>query len=92
MSAVAQPLLDTIEADEPSGPINSNNTQTSRTKNAASQVVLNPTNRSNGGSQMATTQGDAESGIGGIFRQVCFYPHYRKRQATLIPIIMDVFH
>ncbi|KAF8912845.1 Golgi apparatus membrane protein TVP23 [Gymnopilus junonius] len=63
--SVSQPLLDTIEADEPSVPHASNLTST-QPKNGRTPVVLTPTART---SQMATTEGDAESGIGAIFRQ-----------------------
>ncbi|KAF4623543.1 hypothetical protein D9613_001965 [Agrocybe pediades] len=64
MSA-AQPLLETIEADEPSVP--QGNISSAQTKNARAPVVLTPTTRTS--HQMATTEGDAESGIGAIFRQ-----------------------
>lgn len=64
MSANA-PLLETIEPDEevsapaplPSGNINAS----SNTRPSSVPVVLTPTNR--GSDQMATTAGDAESGM-----------------------------
>ncbi|KAF8807580.1 Golgi apparatus membrane protein TVP23 [Phlegmacium glaucopus] len=59
--SVAQPLLATIEADEPSTE-NINSAPRSARPPAAAQ-----TTRSSG--QMATTESDAESGISGIFRQ-----------------------
>lgn len=60
--SVSQPLLDTIEADEPSlpRPVTSN---ASQAKNARTPVVLTPTNRTTHGTQMATTESDAESGM-----------------------------
>ncbi|KAF9535844.1 Golgi apparatus membrane protein TVP23 [Crepidotus variabilis] len=68
MSA-AQPLLHTIEADDPTADEPTSNASRQQ-KNSASPVVLTPTTRTSGGaSQMATSQGDAETGIAGIFRQ-----------------------
>ncbi|KDR85176.1 hypothetical protein GALMADRAFT_326856 [Galerina marginata CBS 339.88] len=64
--SVSQPLLDTIEADEPSAP-SAGNISSTQNKSARTPVVLTPTNRTT--HQMATTEGDAESGIGAIFRQ-----------------------
>ncbi|KAG6850817.1 hypothetical protein H0H93_008120 [Arthromyces matolae] len=67
--SVSTPLLDTIEADEPSvvptGNISPKNPP------PREPVVLTPTSRttSNNAQRMATTEGDAESGIAGIFRQ-----------------------
>ncbi|KAF8203098.1 Golgi apparatus membrane protein TVP23 [Pholiota molesta] len=64
--SVSQPLLDTIEADEPTtGP--TGRMGSSPNQNARTPVVLTPTARSSG--QMANTEGDAESGIGAVFRQ-----------------------
>ncbi|KAF5377528.1 hypothetical protein D9615_005242 [Tricholomella constricta] len=64
--SVSTPLLDTIEPDEPTivptGNISSDNTTT------RAAVVLTPTSHGNA-ERMATTEGDAESGIAGIFRQ-----------------------
>ncbi|TEB39187.1 DUF846-domain-containing protein [Coprinellus micaceus] len=71
--SVAQPLLATIEPDEvPQGIIDGARPKSARPP--PEPVVLTPTNRSTSGSgnsrgQMATTEGDAESGIAGIFRQ-----------------------
>ncbi|KAG6842506.1 Golgi apparatus membrane protein tvp23 [Blastosporella zonata] len=63
--SVSTPLLDTIEPDEPiiapTGNISSKNTA------SRDPVVLTPTTHN--AERMATTQGDAESGIAGIFRQ-----------------------
>ncbi|KAG5644720.1 Golgi apparatus membrane protein tvp23 [Asterophora parasitica] len=63
--SVSTPLLDTIEPDEPSvlpsGNISSGKTTT------RPPVVLTPT--AHNPERMATTEGDAESGIAGIFRQ-----------------------
>ncbi|TFK40981.1 Golgi apparatus membrane protein TVP23 [Crucibulum laeve] len=65
MSA-ATPFLDnTIEPDEPTVPQGTING--ARTPKPRDPVVLTPTSNSNAG--MATTEGDAESGIAGIFRQ-----------------------
>lgn len=61
--SVSQPLLTTIEADDlsevPSGHIGS-----AQPKTARPPVVLTPTNRTThaASSQMANTEGDAESG------------------------------
>lgn len=66
--ASSQPLLDTIEPDEPSVPLgNISSTQNYKPRDP---VVLTPTNRAtqqNNG--LATNPSDAESGIAGIFRQ-----------------------
>jgi len=59
--SVAQPLLTTIEADEPSVK------DTSSVPRSARPPVAPQTAHSPG--QMATTESDAESGIVGIFRQ-----------------------
>lgn len=58
--SVAQPLLDTIEADEPIAPQAGNGAATLQPKSAREPVVLTPTTRST--AQMANTPGDAESG------------------------------
>ncbi|KAA1468653.1 Golgi apparatus membrane protein TVP23 [Dentipellis sp. KUC8613] len=60
--SVSTPLLETIEPDEPSVP-------TKPTSGTATRepVVLAPTDHAQGG--LASTPGDAESGIAGIFRQ-----------------------
>ncbi|GLB36332.1 hypothetical protein LshimejAT787_0306200 [Lyophyllum shimeji] len=64
--SVSTPLLDnTIEPDEP-GEVPSGNISSKNTPSRA-PVVLTPT--SNNAGRMATTDGDAESGIAGIFRQ-----------------------
>jgi hypothetical protein len=57
MSA-AQPLLQTIEADDPT---TSERPSSNKTKNAI-PVVLTPTTQTAGSGQMATSQSDAESG------------------------------
>jgi len=59
--SVAQPLLATIEADEPSVENTKSGLQSARPP-VALQTVRSPR-------QMATTESDAESGIPGIFRQ-----------------------
>ncbi|KAF8167922.1 Golgi apparatus membrane protein TVP23 [Crassisporium funariophilum] len=67
--SVAQPLLDTIEADEPAArPAGNININAAQAKNGNTPVVLTPTTRSSGNA-MATNESDAESGIAGIFRQ-----------------------
>jgi len=67
MSA-SQPLLDTIEADEPSV-VPAGNTN-APPKTARIPVVLTPTTRTS--NQMATSEGDAESGR--IFRRCrCYF-------------------
>ncbi|KAF9443714.1 Golgi apparatus membrane protein TVP23 [Macrolepiota fuliginosa MF-IS2] len=71
MSA-ATPLLDnTIEPDDPSEAISGN--INAKTQSARPQVVLTPTTRSSNsnsnGQAMASSGGDAEAGIAGIFRQ-----------------------
>jgi len=66
MSA-SQPLLQTIEADEPTSQQPSSNAQQQK-KNSIAPVVLTPTTRTATSAQMATTETDAESGISGIFR------------------------
>jgi len=59
--SVAQPLLATIEADEPSVQ-DTNSAPRSARPPVAPQTARSPR-------QMATTESDAESGISGIFRQ-----------------------
>ncbi|KDQ63815.1 hypothetical protein JAAARDRAFT_29862 [Jaapia argillacea MUCL 33604] len=69
MSGVNQPLFDAIEPDEAEPlappPLPSGNIR-SPTGNPRQPVLLTPTNRND---QLASTPGDAESGIAGIFRQ-----------------------
>ncbi|TFK57372.1 DUF846-domain-containing protein [Heliocybe sulcata] len=95
MSAATQPLLDTIEPDEepspmqaPSGNINAN------TNARQPQVVLTPTNHATDG--MATTAGDAESGLAGIFRQsahpvVLFFLYLFRSAAIAVYILCGFF-
>lgn len=62
--SVSQPLLQTIEADDPTISENlSSNAQQKKTKTVP-PVVLTPTTVTHGASssQMATAEGDAESG------------------------------
>ncbi|KAJ3883075.1 Golgi apparatus membrane protein TVP23 [Lentinula edodes] len=66
--SVSTPLLDTIEPDETPVELSGNISSAKSNSNARKPVVLTPTNRAQG-SQMATTQSDAESGLAGIFRQ-----------------------
>lgn len=58
--SVAQPLLETIEADEPTVSQTARGAAALQPKTAREPVVLTPTTRSTG--QMANTPGDAESG------------------------------
>uniref|UniRef100_A0A8H7YB52 Golgi apparatus membrane protein TVP23 n=1 Tax=Psilocybe cubensis TaxID=181762 RepID=A0A8H7YB52_PSICU len=90
MSA-SQPLLDTIEADEPSGPP-VGNISSAQSKNDRPQVVLTPTTRT----QMATTESDAESGIGAIFRQsahplAMFFLYFFRIAAITVYILSGLF-
>lgn len=63
----SNPLLETIEPDEPSAPtVPTGNINASAPKKARPQVVLTPTS---GSEQMASNSGDAELGLAGIFRQ-----------------------
>ncbi|KAF6766379.1 Golgi apparatus membrane protein TVP23 [Ephemerocybe angulata] len=102
--SVAQPLLATIEPDEPAlgGTIDGARPKSARPP--PEPIVLTPTNRStsNGGSsrggqgQMATTEGDAESGIAGIFRQsahplALFFLYFFKLAAILVYILYGWF-
>jgi len=68
MSSHTHLLEDTIEADDPAP-----NPSPTSNKNAPSQtrqpIVLTPTNRTQASGQLASTPGDAEPGIAGIFRQ-----------------------
>lgn len=58
--SVSQPLLQTIEADDPS--ITEHPTQQKQAKRNLAPVVLTPTS-THGPSQMAATESDAESGV-----------------------------
>ncbi|KAJ3506062.1 hypothetical protein NLJ89_g7082 [Agrocybe chaxingu] len=92
MSVAAQPLLDTIEADEPSNPPPTNNA--SQAKSNRTPVVLTPTTHSS--NQMATTESDAESGIAGIFRQsahpmALFFLYFFRTAAILVYILCGWF-
>ncbi|KJA26162.1 hypothetical protein HYPSUDRAFT_37043 [Hypholoma sublateritium FD-334 SS-4] len=95
MSA-SQPLLTTIEADEPtevpSGPLSA-----TQPKAARPAVVLTPTTTNrNASSQMANTEGDAESGIGAIFRQsshplALFFLYFFRIAAVVVYILSEWF-
>ncbi|KAF8832507.1 hypothetical protein HHX47_DHR1001673 [Lentinula edodes] len=60
--SVSTPLLDTIEPDETPVELSGNISSAKINSNARKPVVLTPTNRAQG-SQMATTQSDAESAL-----------------------------
>jgi len=62
--SVSQPLLQTIDADDPIASQSSTSNGQQQKRNTAPPVVLTPTNRSSGQAQaqMATNEGDAESG------------------------------
>ncbi|KAF5336863.1 hypothetical protein D9611_003349 [Ephemerocybe angulata] len=102
--SVAQPLLATIEPDEPAlgGTIDGARPKSARPP--PEPIVLTPTNRSTSNSgnsrggqgQMATTEGDAESGIAGIFRQsahplALFFLYFFKLAAILVYILYGWF-
>jgi len=84
---VSTPLLDTIEPDEPTK-ISSKNTA------ARAPVVLTPA--SHNAERMATTEGDAESGIAGIFRQsahplALFFLYFFRTAAIAVYILCGFF-
>ena len=62
--SVSQPLLQTIEADDPTASGLSTSNAQQQKKNTAPPIVLSPANRSSTQAQakMATNEGDAESG------------------------------
>jgi len=90
--SVSQPLLDTIEADEPSVAPSGNMRELPKT--ARAPVVLTPTTRTS--NQMATTEGDAESGIGAIFRQsshpmALFFLYFFRIAAIAVYVLSEWF-
>ncbi|KAJ2914237.1 hypothetical protein MD484_g6171, partial [Candolleomyces efflorescens] len=96
--SVAQPLLATIEPDDPTlaGTIDGARPKSARPP--PEPVVLTPTNRSTSasGGQMATTEGDAEAGIAGIFRQsahplALFFLYFFKVSAISVYILCGWF-
>ncbi|KAF5313270.1 hypothetical protein D9619_003034 [Psilocybe cf. subviscida] len=92
--SVAQPLLETIEADEPTVPQTGSGGATLQPKTARETVVLTPTTRST--AQMANTPGDAESGIGAIFRQsshplALFFLYFFRIAAVAVYILAGWF-
>ncbi|RXW18240.1 hypothetical protein EST38_g7617 [Candolleomyces aberdarensis] len=96
--SLAQPLLATIEPDDPTltGTIDGARPKSARPP--PEPIVLTPTNRSSSssGGQMATTEGDAESGIAGIFRQsahplALFFLYFFKVAAISVYILCGWF-
>ncbi|KAF9480066.1 DUF846-domain-containing protein [Pholiota conissans] len=92
--SVSQPLLDTIEADDPSIAPTGRMSSTPTAQNARPPVVLTPAARSTG--QMANTEGDAESGIGAIFRQsshplALFFLYFFRIGAIAVYVLSEWF-
>lgn len=95
----SQPLFSTIEPDEPDVP--QGNIQAARSLKPRSEpVVLTPTNRAaantNNAQAMASTEGDAEAGIAGIFRQsahplALFFLYFFRVTAILVYILCGWF-
>ncbi|KAG6901848.1 Golgi apparatus membrane protein tvp23 [Termitomyces sp. Mi166 len=90
--SVSTPLLDTIEPDEPTVAPTGN--ITSKNTTPRPPVVLTPT--SHNAQRMATTEGDAESGIAGIFRQsahplALFFLYFFRVAAITVYILCGFF-
>ncbi|KAG5353263.1 Golgi apparatus membrane protein tvp23 [Termitomyces sp. Mn162] len=90
--SVSTPLLDTIEPDEPTVAPTGNIASKNTTPRAP--VVLTPTSHNT--QRMATTEGDAESGISGIFRQsahplALFFLYFFRVAAITVYILCGFF-
>ncbi|EPQ61393.1 hypothetical protein GLOTRDRAFT_124618 [Gloeophyllum trabeum ATCC 11539] len=93
MSAATQPLLETIEPDEPSAPNEAPSGNINASSAPRQPVVLTPTSHADG---MATNASDAESGLAGIFRQsahpvVLFFLYLFRSAAIAVYILCGFF-